>query len=41
MEQVNICMDDCRAFSMFGEECEKKHFKETCDYKDCISSAHP
>ena len=41
MEQVNICMHDYRGFCIFGEECEKKHFKETCDDKECISSACP
>ena len=39
MEQVNICMHDYRGFCMFGDACEKKHFKETCNNKDCISSA--
>ena len=41
MEQVNICMHDYRGFGMFGDECEKKHFRETCNDKECISSACP
>ena len=26
---------------MFGDDCKKKHFKETCNDKECIRSACP
>ena len=41
MDQVNICMHDYRGFCMFGEQCDKKHYKDTCIDQECISTACP
>ena len=34
-------MHDNKIFCMFGDECDKKHFKETCIDQECISSVCP
>ena len=41
MDQVNICIYDYRVFCMFGNECDKKIFQETCIGQECVRSACP